>query len=263
MSSTEVKGIERPWWGDKIRTARIEKLAKHPNADKLLLATVDYGAGAPKTVVTGATNLTEGAVVPYADEGATIIDGHTGERAILRGKPMRGIKSEGMVLSRKELGLGDDHEGIYILDSKLPVGALLREVLGETILALELQPNRPDCLGVVGTAREVAALLGTGLREPSFERLSAGAPKELDVRIEDDNGCPRFAAALLTGVRIGPSPAWMQARLVAAGLRPLDNVLDITHHVMLELRPPPPPHHHRKPPRGRPPPPPPRRGGAA
>jgi len=235
MSSTEVKGIERPWWDDKIRTARVEKLAKHPNADKLLLATVDYGAGAPKTVVTGATNLTEGAIVPYADEGATIIDGHTGERATLRGKPMRGIKSEGMVLSRKELGLGDDHEGIYILDAKLPIGALLREVVGETILALELQPNRPDCLGVVGIAREVAALLGTSLREPQLERLGPGAPKGLDVRIEDDDACPRFAAALLTGVRIGPSPAWMQARLIAAGMRPIDNVVDITNYVMLEL----------------------------
>ena len=119
MSSTEVKGVERPWWDDKIRTARVEKLAKHPNADKLLLATVDYGAGAPKTVVTGATNLTEGAIVPYADEGATIIDGHTGERTILRGKPMRGIKSEGMVLSQKELGLSDEHEGIHILEANL------------------------------------------------------------------------------------------------------------------------------------------------
>src|SRR5439155_728594 len=122
MSSTEVKGVERPWWDDKIRTARVEKLAKHPNADKLLLATVDYGAGAPKTVVTGATNLAVGAIVPYADEGATIIDGHTGERAILRGRPMRGIQSEGMVLSEKELGLGEAHEGIHILDAKLPVG---------------------------------------------------------------------------------------------------------------------------------------------
>ncbi|HVD30881.1 MAG TPA: phenylalanine--tRNA ligase subunit beta [Methylomirabilota bacterium] len=235
MSSTEVKGIERPWWDDKIRTARVEKLAKHPNADKLQLATVDYGAAASKTVVTGATNLTEGAIVPYADEGATIIDGHTGERGILRGKPMRGIKSEGMVLSRKELGLGDEHEGIHILDAKLPVGALLREVLGETILALELQPNRPDCLGVVGIAREVAALLGTSLREPPVERLGSGAPKDLDVRIEDVDACPRFAAALLTDVRIGPSPAWMQTRLVAAGMRPIDNVVDITNYVMLEL----------------------------
>jgi phenylalanyl-tRNA synthetase beta chain len=235
MSSTEVKGVERPWWDDKIRVARVQKLAKHPNADKLQLATVDYGAGAPKTVVTGATNLTEGAIVPYADEGATIIDGHTGERAVLRGRPMRGIKSEGMVLSRKELGLGDEHEGIYLLDSKIPVGALLREVLGETILALELQPNRPDCLGVVGIAREVAALLGTSLREPPLERPGAGVPKGLDVRIEDDIACPRFAAALLTGVRIGPSPEWMQARLVAAGMRPIDNVVDITNYVMLEL----------------------------
>lgn len=235
MSSTEVKGVERPWWDDKIRTARVEKLAKHPNADKLLLATVDYGASVPKTVVTGATNLTVGAIVPYADEGATIIDGHTGERATLRGKPMRGIQSEGMVLSRKELGLGEEHEGIHILDPKVPVGALLREVLGETVLALEVQPNRPDCLGVIGIAREVAALLGTNLKEPPLERLGSGAPKGLDVRIEDDHACPRFAAALLTGVRIGPSPAWMQARLVAAGMRPIDNVVDITNYVMLDL----------------------------
>src|SRR5881396_2200747 len=234
MSSTEVKGIERPWWDDRIRTARVQKLAKHPNADKLQLATVDYGAGT-KTVVTGATNLTEGGIVAYADEGATIIDGHTGERVVLRGKPMRGIRSEGMVLSQKELGLGEDHEGIHVLDSNLAVGALLRDVLGDTILALELQPNRPDCLGVVGVAREVAALLGTSLRDPQLERLGTGAPKQLDVRIEDDHACPRFAAALLTGVRIGPSREWMQARLVAAGMRPIDNVVDITNYVMLEL----------------------------
>jgi len=235
MSSTEVKGVERPWWGDKVRTARVEKLAKHPNADKLQLATVDYGAGSPKTVVTGATNLKEGAIVPYADEGAEIIDGHTGERATLRGKPMRGIQSEGMVLSEKELGLSDEHEGILLLDPKLPVGALLREVLGETILALDVQPNRPDCLGVVGIAREVAALLATSLREPPLERLGDKSPKNLDVRIEDELACPRFAAALLSGVRIGPAPTWMQARLVAAGMRPIDNVVDITNYVMLEL----------------------------
>jgi phenylalanyl-tRNA synthetase beta chain len=235
MSSTEVKGIERPWWGDKVRVGRITKLAKHPNADKLLLATVDYGEGREKTVVTGATNLTEGAIVPYADEGAEIIDGHTGQRATLRGRPMRGIPSEGMVLSAKELGLGEDHEGIRILDPKLPVGALLREVLGETILALELQPNRPDCLGVVGMAREVSALLATRLTEPALERLPDRAPTGLDVRIEDDVACPRFAAALVTGVKIGPSPAWMQERLVAAGMRPINNVVDITNYVMLEL----------------------------
>src|SRR3989449_10228050 len=207
MSSTEVKGVERPWWNDKVRVGRISKLAKHPNADKLQLATVEYGEDRPKTVVTGATNLTVGDIVPFADEGAQIIDGHTGERTTLRGKPMRGIQSEGMALSAKELGLGDEHDGIHILDRALPVGARLRDVLGETVLALDLQPNRPDCLGVVGIAREVAALLGTGLREPPVDRLAPGAPKGLDVRIEDDRACPRFAAALLSGVKIGPSPA--------------------------------------------------------
>src|SRR5256886_16053412 len=146
---------------------------------------------------------------------------------------MRGIKSEGMVLSRKELGLGDEHEGIHILDPKLPVGALLREVLGETILALELQPNRPDCLGVVGIAREVAALFGTSLREPPGERLGGSAPKGLDVRIEDDTACPRFAAALPVGARLRPPPPWMPARPVAARLRPGDNARHITHYPML------------------------------
>src|SRR5438093_3016702 len=235
MSSTEVKGVERPWWDDNVRVGRVEKLEKHPNADKLQLATVEYGQGRPKTVVTGATNLSVGAIVPFADEGAEIIDGHTGERTTLRGKPMRGIKSEGMVLSAKELGLGDDHDGIQILSPDLPVGALLRDVLGETTLALELQPNRPDCLGVVGIARETAALLATALREPPLDPLPARSPSGLDVRIEDADACPRFAAALLRNVRIGPSPTWMHRRLVAAGMRPIDNVVDITNYVMLEL----------------------------
>jgi phenylalanyl-tRNA synthetase beta chain len=235
MSGTEVDKVERPWWNDKIRVGRVQKLAKHPNADKLSLVTVDYGADAPRTVVTGATNLSEGDIVPYADEGAEVIDGHTGERTTLKAAKMRGITSEGMVLSAKELGLGADHEGIHHLDKDLAVGALLRKVLGETVLVLELQPNRPDCLGIVGIARETAALLGTALREPPVERLGERRPSSLDVRIEDEKACPRFAAALLNGVKIGPSPAWMQARLVAAGMRPIDNVVDITNYVMLEL----------------------------
>src|SRR5438477_1782920 len=235
MSSTEVKGIDRPWWGAKIRVGRVSELAKHPNADKLQLATIEYGASQPKTVVTGATNLTVGAIVPYADEGAEIVDGHTGERTGQKGRPMRGIQSEGMVLSAKELRLGEEHEGIHLLGPDLPVGALLREVLGETIFSFEVQPNRPDCLGVVGMARETSAVLATGLRDPALDRLVDRAPKGLDVRIEDNAACPRFAAALLTSVRLGPSPAWMQARLIAAGMRPIDNVVDITNYVMLEL----------------------------
>ena len=234
MSGTEVKGIERRSW-DKIWVGRVAELAKHPNADKLQLATVDYGEGRRRTVVTGATNLRPGAIVAYGEVGAEYVDGHTGERAVMRPRDMRGIKSEGMVLSEKELGLGEDHDGILLLDDKLPVGAPLSEALGETVLLLELQPNRPDCLGIVGIAREVAALLGQALREPAGDALGQSAPTGLDVRIDDPVACPRFAAARLDGIRVGPSPEWMQRRLVAAGMRPISNVVDITNYVMLEL----------------------------
>src|SRR5688572_29248659 len=154
---------------------------------------------------------------------------------VMKPKDMRGIKSEGMVLSEKELGLGEEHDGILLLDDTLPVGAPLSETLGETVLLLELQPNRPDCLGIVGIAREVSALLHQRLREPGGDPLGQTAPKGLDVRIEDAVGCPRFAAARLENIQIGPSPDWMQRRLVAAGMRPISNVVDITNYVMLEL----------------------------
>lgn len=234
MSSTEVKGIERKAW-DKIWVGRVTALSKHPNADKLSLATVDYGQGRTKQVVTGATNLNPGSVVAYAEIGAEYIDGNTGERTVMKPRDMRGITSEGMVMSEKELGLGEDHDGILLLDDKLTVGAPLSETLGETVLLLELQPNRPDCLGIVGIAREVAALLSQKLREPAADPLGQDAPKDLDVRIEDPVACPRFAAARLDNIRIGPSPEWMQRRLTAAGMRPISNVVDITNYVMLEL----------------------------
>ena len=233
MAGTESKGIERKAW-DRIWVGRIAELAKHPGADKLQLATVEYGEGRRKTVVTGATNLKPGSIVAYGEVGAEYLDGHTGERMVMKPKDMRGIKSEGMVMSEKELGIGEDHDGILLLDPKLPVGAPLSEALGETVLLLELQPNRPDCLGILGIAREVSALLETQLREPERADLGRQAPKALDVRIEDTDACRRFAVARLDGVRIGPSPEWMQRRLVAAGMRPISNVVDITNYVMLE-----------------------------
>ena len=234
MAGTESKGIERKAW-DKIWVGRVAELAKHPDADKLQLATVEYGEGRRKTVVTGATNLKPGAIVAYGEIGAEYLDGHTGERMVMKPKDMRGIKSEGMVMSEKELGIGEDHDGILLLDPKLPVGAPLAETLGETVLLLELQPNRPDCLGILGIAREVAALLEAQLHEPERAELGQNAPKALDVRIEDADACRRFALARLDGVRIAPSPEWMQRRLIAAGMRPISNVVDVTNYVMLEL----------------------------
>ncbi|HET7700207.1 MAG TPA: phenylalanine--tRNA ligase subunit beta [Candidatus Limnocylindria bacterium] len=238
MAGMEVDRVERSGgaWGDKVHVAKIARLEKHPNADKLQLATVEYGAGRVKTVVTGATNIAVGDIVPYAEAGASLIDGHTGQPTILRPKPMRGIQSEGMVLSAKELGLGEDHDGILQLDRGLAVGARLQDAIGDAVIVLEIAPNRPDALSVVGIAREVAALFGVALREPAGADLGPALdPRRLAVRIEDERGCPRFAAALLEGIVIGPSPRWMQERLVAAGMRPRSNIVDITNYVMLEL----------------------------
>jgi phenylalanyl-tRNA synthetase beta chain len=236
MAGVEVDHVESAGsWDEKVHVGRIAGLEKHPNADKLQLATVEYGEGLQKKVVTGAFNIAVGDVVPYAEAGAELVDGHTGERTVLRPKPMRGIVSEGMVLSAKELGLGDDHDGILQLDKTLRVGDLLRDALGGTIIHFEIAPNRPDALSVLGIAREAAAVLGSAFRHPHLEPLSFTLdPALLTVRIEDDQACPRFSAAYLTGVRIGTSPGWMQERLRAAGMRPIDAVVDITNYVMLE-----------------------------
>lgn len=238
MAGIEVDRVERAGgtWGDKVHVGRIAKLEKHPNADKLQLATVEYGAGRVKTVVTGATNISAGDIVPYAESGATLVDGHTGETMVLKPKPMRGIQSEGMVLSAKELGLGDDHDGILLLDRTLRVGALLQDAIGDAVIVFEVAPNRPDALAVLGIARETAALFDVPVREPEAEDLARPVdPALLRVETRDPHGCPRFAAAYLEGVRIGPSPDWMQRRLVAAGMRPISNIVDITNYVMLEI----------------------------
>ena len=237
MSGTEVDRIERPGGGwEHVWVGRIASLEKHPNADNLQLVTVDYGAGRTKTVVTGAPNVSLGDVVPYAEVGATLRDGHGDGSLTLVPKKIRGIVSEGMVCSAKELGLGEDHEGILILDTTLTVGQPLADALGDPVLVLELQPNRPDCMGIVGLARELAAVRRVPLREPAEAQLRYDLdPKRLTVRIEDPEGCRRFGAAYLENVTIGPSPTWMQERLVAAGMRPIHNAVDITNYVMLEL----------------------------
>ena len=238
MAGMEVDRIERTGggWGDKVHVARITKLERHPNADKLLLATVEYGEGRSKTVVTGATNIKVGDVVPYGETGSRLIDGKTSQPFTLKPKPMRGIESEGMILSAKELGLGEDHEGIMVLDPSHAVGARLEDALGDAVIVLEIAPNRPDALAIVGIARETAALFRAPLREPQGDDLRAPLEtKLLQVRIEDDRACPRFAAAYLEGIRVGSSPNWMQERLVAAGMRPISNIVDITNYVMLEL----------------------------
>jgi len=222
---------------DGIRVARVVEVNPHPNADRLTLPTVEVGKEERYTVVCGAPNIAAGQKVAYAGIGTKLIDGHTGEATVLKAAKIRGVESAGMVLSEKELGLSDSHEGIVVLPEDTPVGAPLSSVLGETVFNLDLTPNRPDLLSVIGVAREVAALTTQKVRDPSLEYTTKGKPIKgrAQVKIADPDLCPRYVAALIEGVKIGPSPPWLQERLVAAGLRPINNIVDITNYVMLEV----------------------------
>jgi len=237
MAGTEVNTIltaGRDW--EKISVAEVVDVAPHPNADRLRLATVDLG-GEQMTVVCGAPNVAAGQKVAFARVGAELIDGHTSEPTILKAARIRGVESAGMVCSEKELGLSDYHEGILVLPEDAPVGVPLGQYLGDTILDLDITPNRPDCLSVLGVAREVAALSGVSVREPPVDYQELGRPikERLSVEIADRDLCPRYCAALIEGVQIGPSPPWMQERLLAADVRPISNVVDVTNYVMLEV----------------------------
>ncbi len=242
-----LEGAELPWDAQKIVTCNILEVLPHPNAERLVLARVDYGAATPHTVVTGAPNLfpyrgqgplSHPLKAVFAREGARLYDGHAEERVIttLKGRPVRGVMSDAMLCSEKELGISAEHEGIMILEDDLPVGVPLRDVLGEVIFELEITPNYARALSIVGVAREVAALTGARLHLPDPELLAEGPPIDgrAGVTIAEPELCPRFTLGLAEGVRIGPSPAWMQRRLSNAGMRPINNVVDISNYVMLE-----------------------------
>ncbi|MFC2008751.1 phenylalanine--tRNA ligase subunit beta [Chloroflexota bacterium] len=237
MAGLEVGKVEQigSFW-EGVTVALVTDVQPHPNADRLRLVTVNYGSGI-NTVVCGAPNVATGQKVVYAQLGAKLIDGHTGEPATLKAAKIRGIRSEGMVCSEKELGLSDDHTGTIELPADAPIGMDAREYMGQTILDLELTPNRPDCLCVAGVAREVASLTGSELVLPDVDYVEEETPVEAlaKVTIEDPIGCPRYCATVVRDLKLGPSPEWMQARLKAAGMRPISNVVDITNYVMLEL----------------------------
>jgi phenylalanyl-tRNA synthetase beta chain len=229
------------WDRDKIVTARVLRVERHPDADRLTLATVDYGAGQPKTVVTGAPNIKVGdqdVMVILALSGSKLYDGHSAEKVLRELKPtkIRGVPSDSMVCSAYELGISDEHEGIILLEADAPVGMPLVDFMGDVALELDTTPNLARCLSMIGVAREVAALTGQTLRRPELGMKATGDPigGHVVVNIEDATLCGRYAAALLKGVKIGPSPGWMQRRLTYAGMRPINNIVDITNYVMLE-----------------------------
>ncbi len=233
FSGTEVEGIET-LGGDYtgVVAGEVRSVEKHPNADRLTICRVNDGVG-ELTVVCGAPNVRVGMKTPLARIGTTLPNGMTIKKA-----KVRGVESSGMLCAADELKLSSDHSGIMTLPDETIPGTPLADILGapETVLELEITPNRPDCLSMIGIAREIAALLGRPLRLPEIGLKEGSTPIEslAGVAIEDAAGCPRYTARVVSQVRIGPSPQWMQHRLSCAGIRPINNVVDITNYVMLE-----------------------------
>jgi phenylalanyl-tRNA synthetase beta chain len=231
-----VESIERIGEGlDGIVTARVLELRKHPDADKIQLVDVDLGDGEALQICCGATNLAVGDVVPLATLGTTMPDG----MEIARRK-MRGEWSNGMLCSGRELALGEDHSGIYILDPSLALGTPIVDALGITpdvLFDLEINPNRPDAMSVAGVARDLAARLGLpfAIRTPTVDEVAGDAAAIASVDIIDPDLCGLFHLRVIEGIRIEPSPRWIADRLTALGMRPINNVVDASNYVMLEL----------------------------
>ncbi len=235
LTGTEVERIERHGVlaPEPFVTGLVLERDKHPDADRLSVCLVDLGDPTPAQIVCGAPNVAAGQTVGVARPGAVMPDGTK-----LKAAKLRGVESQGMVLSERELQISEDHTGIMVLEGAIAPGTPLQEVvpIATDVLVLEITPNRPDCLGIYGVAREVAAATGAELRAAPWEH-DPGSPGPLEgIEITNEAGdelCPRFTARILDGVRIGPSPLWLKARLSAAGQRPISNVVDITNYVML------------------------------
>ena len=230
----EVKGLERRGseWSNVV-VGELLAVEKHPRADRLSLTRVTTGAGEPLDIVCGATNIAVGQRIPVALPGAVL----PGNRRIERTEKM-GVVSNGMLCSGDELGLTGDADGILILAPDTPLGASLADLYGDIVLDVDVKPNRGDALSIVGIAREVAAVTGGQIRMPATEVAEGASVRSEDrlrVRVEDDRQCPRFVGRWIEGVTVASSPDWVQMRLLAAGIRPISNVVDASNYVMVEL----------------------------
>ena len=218
---------------------KIVALSKHPNADKLQVCSLDVGQGEPITIVTGATNVFEGALVPVALDGAELMDG-----MVIKPTNMRGVSSAGMLCSGKELGLteadypGAEVHGILILKEDHPLGQPIQEAFGmdDVIFEIDLTPNRADCASIIGICREAASALGQKFKEPSSRNIEGkgNAADYAAVDVLAPDLCPRYVARVVTDIKIAESPMWMQKKLRSVGLRPINNIVDITNYVMTE-----------------------------
>ena len=234
MLGLEIEAIEHLGAGlSNVLVGQIKTIEPHPNADKLVVCTTDVGQEQALQIICGATNMRVGDKVPTAVDGSTLAGGFKISR-----RKMRGVESQGMMCAPDELGMGSDHSGLLILPPDAPVGADALHLLGldDTVFELEITPNRGDWASMIGVARELSALYKTPLRLPQFKLQEDGPPASdySSVTIEAPDLCPRYAGRIITGVTIGPSPLWLQQRLLAAGQRPINNIVDVTNLVLLE-----------------------------
>lgn len=235
LTGTGVEGVETLGATfDGVVVGYVETCEEHPDSDHMHVVTVDVGGEEPIQIVCGAPNIAQGIRVPVATVGAVL----PGDFKIKKSK-LRGVASCGMCCSKRELGLGTDHEGIWVLPEDAVVGTPIAEYLGltDTVIDLEITPNRPDCLSMVGFAREVGAMYGLDWREPAaqLEEADESIEGQVSVVIDDAERCPRYTARLIKGVKVGPSPDWLVERLTAIGQRSINNIVDVTNYVLFEL----------------------------
>lgn len=233
LAGLEVETIDYLGKGpEKVVVGEIEKIDKHPQADKLWVCQVDTGKESLQ-IVCGAQNVKEGAKVPVALIGAEL----TSQTKIAKAN-LKGVDSFGMICSEMELGIGEESERIMILEGDLKVGESLSTALNleDYILNIDLTPNRPDCLSMIGVAREVAALFGGKILKPQikFNQLKELANSKVEIEIADPDACPRYAARVIRNVKVDKSPFWLRRRLHSVGLRAINNVVDVSNLVMME-----------------------------
>ena len=222
-------------WGHCL-VGLVSDVNPHPNADALRLCKVTSGQDEIE-VVCGAPNVAVGQKVCLAQLGSHLYNTHSGKHEYLKSARIRGVVSEGMICSEVELGLGSNNDGIVVLPEDAPLGMNLDEYLGDTILDIELTPNRLDCFSILGVAHEIAAHTNQVVNEPEVNYLESGSPIEdlISVSVSDTDLCPRYTASVISGIQVEESPKWMQERLHRAGLRPINNIVDVTNYVMLEF----------------------------
>ncbi len=241
LSGSKVEGVENKGKDiTKVVVAKVLEIEKHPDADKLVVVKADIGKEEPIQIVTGATNLFVGAYVPAALDGATLAEGLK-----IKKSKLRGVESNGMFCSVEELGYtrsdypeAPEH-GIYIFDKEYPLGSCVKEILqiDEDVVEFEITSNRPDCFSITGLAREAAATFRKSFNMPKIEVVEEEKSMDnmIDIEIKNYDICPRYTCRIIEDVKIEPSPQWLRHRLTSAGIRPINNIVDITNYVMLEL----------------------------